>query len=340
MSEPGNPLPHAVRDAVADIGRLEVLNVLDVLPSQPDPDFDRLTRLAASVFDSEFALVTLVDETTQFFKSCFGVDDLEKSPVDASFCAHTIAAKGQDYLLVPDLAADVRFANNPFVTNTPYVRFYVGAPIVVHGQRLGSLCVLATTPRNDVTPAQIEQLIDLANVASTLFLLKEEARIRARTSSALIREEWRHALTLEAGKVGSWVWDVPSGEVTCNETFRHMHGLAEQGPISRDQVFDAIHPRDRDAMKKALVAAFDDGVDFETEARALETGRWLITRGRVYQRDGQGQPITLMGVSLDVTENKKTAQQTEQLLRETQSQGQEHTGDDPVHRTPDHPAKS
>ncbi|WDR05002.1 HWE histidine kinase domain-containing protein [Devosia rhodophyticola] len=316
MREPDIPLPHTVLDAVADIERLDVLNALEVLPSRADPDFDRLTRLAAHILDCEFGLVTLVDKDTQFFKSCFGVDNLEQSPVDASFCAHTIAATGQDYMLVPDLSADERFAKNPYVVNAPHVRFYVGAPIIVHGQRLGSLCVLATTPRHDIKPSQIDQLIDLANVASTLFLLKDEARVRAKTSAALIREEWRHALTLEAGKVGSWVWDVPSGAVTCNETFRHMHGLPDKGEITNEQIIEAIHPRDRETMRQALAAAFSEGVDYETEARALETGRWLIMRGRVYQRDAQGTPLTLMGVSLDVTENKKTAQQTHLLLRE------------------------
>lgn len=310
------PLSPSVRAVIEDPDRLAVLRALEAIDSPADPDFDRLTRLAAKLFQSEFALVTLLDAEHQQFKSCFGIDQLTGTPVDVSFCAHTLAAIDQDHLVILDTKTDPLFANNPYVVGPPHVRFYVGAPIVVHGQRLGTLCVLDPKPREGVDPESIAQLIDLAAVASTLFALKEEARVRARTAAALIREEWRHALTLEAGKVGSWVWDVATGDVACNDTFRRLHMLPERGSVLMTQVFDGLSADDRASMQAAFDSAFDEGADYEAEVRVQGNGRWVTMRGRVYQRDALGKPLVVMGVSLDMTEGKQVADQTRLLLRE------------------------
>ncbi|HTN64145.1 MAG TPA: HWE histidine kinase domain-containing protein, partial [Devosia sp.] len=294
----------------------DVLAALDVMDSEPDPDFDRLTRIAARLFGTEFAQVTLVDADRQWYRSCFGMDGLTETSLDVSFCAHTIAALDSDHLVVGDLTQDERFKANPFVTGQPGVRFYAGAPVTVRGQRIGTLCVLGTEARSHVDPDLIAQLIDMADVASTLFSLKDEARVRARTAAALIKEEWRHALTLEAGKVGSWVWDIRTGEVSCNDTFRRMYDLPETEPIQFEQILEAHDPRDRHIVEEGLAASFADGLDYNAEARVGANARWLTMRGRVYQRDAEGKPLIMMGASLDISESKQSAEQTRLLLRE------------------------
>ncbi|WP_172123916.1 MULTISPECIES: HWE histidine kinase domain-containing protein [unclassified Devosia] len=293
-----------------------MLESLELLYGEPDADFDRLTRIAARVFGAKFALLPLLDAERQWFRSCFGVDDLQGSEVEASFCAYTLAEPGSEPLIVLDTAADPRFENNRFVVGSPKVRFYAGAPVVVRGQRLGSLCVLDTQPRSEVDPDQLAQLVDLAGVVSSLLSLKDEARVRARTAAALIREEWRHALTLEAGKVGSWVWDVPSGEITCNDTFRRMYGLPDNEAIDAQQVLDALHANDQERLREEIKGSLEEGADFNVEARSADATRWLAMRGRVYQRDADGRPLVLMGASTDISENKLSADNTRLLLRE------------------------
>ncbi len=310
------PLSDAVRKVVEDPARRDVLTALEVMDSEPDPDFDRLTRIAARLFGTQFAQVTLVDVDRQWFRSCFGVDGLTETELDVSFCAHTIAAVDSDHLTVLDMTKDERFAGNPFVTGWPGVRFYAGAPVTVRGQRIGTLCVLGTEARGSVDADLIAQLIDMAEVAATLFSLKDEARVRARTAAALIKEEWRHALTLEAGKVGSWVWDIRSGEVSCNDTFRRMYELVEVGSVHIEQILAAHDPRDRPIVEEGIAASFADGLDYNAEARVGKHGRWLTMRGRVYQRDGEGKPLIMMGASLDISESKQSAEQTRLLLRE------------------------
>lgn len=315
MTEAKPPLPQAVWDAVSDKSRLDVLESLEVAESTGDPDFDRLTRLAADIFGMPIALVTLVDVERQWFRACVGVAERE-TPVGVSFCSHALADRKTQVTIIPDATLDERFADNPLVTGPHHVRFYAGAPLTVHGQRLGTVCVLDTRPHYDVTEAQLERLVDLAALAGTMFELKDEARVRSRATAALVREEWRHALTLEAGKVGSWVWDLRTGEVTGNDLLRRMFRLPSEGTISGNMLLDAIDPEDRARVDKALERAFNGEADYFEEFRVANDGRWLMGRGRVYQRDAEGRPLVLMGINLDITDDHEAAQRTRLLLRE------------------------
>ena len=97
------------------------------------------------------ALVTFVDADRQWFKASVGLD-VETTPRDVSFCAHTIL--GSNVLVVPDAAADARFSDNPFVTGEPHIRFYAGAPLIADGgHALGAICVVDRVPR-ELTPSQ------------------------------------------------------------------------------------------------------------------------------------------------------------------------------------------
>ena len=316
MTDTRRHLPDDVRTVVDDPARLDALFALDILDSEPDSDFERLNRTIARVFGAEIALVTLIDKERQWFRACFGAGDMNEALTETSFCAHTIA-QSEDTLVVLDATKDPRFSANPLVTGEPGLRFYAGAPIIVGGQKVGSLCVLGLSARDSVDPEHMLQLVDLAAVASALFSLKDEARVRARTAAALLREEWRHALTLEAGKVGSWVWDIRTGEVACNDTFRRMYELPETGAINVEQVLEATHPSDRDNVRAGIEASLKNGVDYNIEARVANvTSRWLTMRGRVYQRDADGKALIMMGASIDISASKQNADQTHLLLRE------------------------
>jgi two-component sensor histidine kinase/PAS domain-containing protein len=316
VTDKGASLPDNVRAVIDDPARLGALAALDVPDAEPDADFERLSRAVARVFKAEFALVTLVGSEWQSFNGCFGADGMAGNKTELSFCAHTLATPGDGVLVVLDASKDERFNINPLVTEPPGIRFYAGAPIVIAGQRLGTLCVLSATPREQVDPDLLEQLTDLAGVAAALFALKNEARVRARTAAALLREEWRHALTLEAGKVGSWVWDIRTGEIACNDTFRRMYELPDSGAVQVEHVLQATHPADRATVQAGIEASLKNGVDYNAEARVATSGRWLTMRGRVYQRDAEGKALIMMGASIDVTESKQSADQTRLLLRE------------------------
>src|ERR1035441_5118574 len=99
--------------------RLKVLWQYEVLDTVPEEVFDDLTELAAWICEAPIALISLVDEKRQSFKSKVGTSVKETSR-DISFCTHAI--NQTDLFIVPDATLDTRFANSPLVTSDPKIR--------------------------------------------------------------------------------------------------------------------------------------------------------------------------------------------------------------------------
>jgi len=160
---PAAPLP------VNEHKRLAALRACGVLDSQPEPDFDDLTLLAARLCDAPIALVSLLDDRRQWFKSAVGLD-VPQTPREQAFCGYTILHA--DRFVIEDAAADPRTADNPLVTGEPGIRFYAGVPLVVAGgQAVGSLCVIDTIART-ISDAQLADLTALGRQASAQLELR------------------------------------------------------------------------------------------------------------------------------------------------------------------------
>jgi PAS domain S-box-containing protein len=168
--------------------RLRELRRYAILDSPPEPRFDRITALARRLFKVPVALISLVDEHRQWFKSHSGVE-LEETPRDISFCTHGIGSN--EVMVVPDAALDPRFAASPLVTGEPHVRFYAGAPLITpSGHRVGMLCLNDTVPRAPLTEEEMANLADLAGmvVDEMEFRLAERQRREAEKLFASIFE--------------------------------------------------------------------------------------------------------------------------------------------------------
>src|SRR6266481_2791180 len=164
--------------------RLKVLWQYDVLDTVPEEIFDDLTELAAQICDAPIALITLVDEDRQWFKSKVGVTIKETSR-DISFCGHAICQS--DLFIVPDATKDERFAHNPLVVSEPKIRFYAGMPLVTpDGHALGTLCVIDKVPR-ELRAEQKQALRVLARHVMTQLELRRHSRELARAQKE--REE-------------------------------------------------------------------------------------------------------------------------------------------------------
>jgi diguanylate cyclase (GGDEF)-like protein len=141
--------------------RIATLRLLNILDTEPEERFDRLTRMAKRLFSVPIAQVTLVDSDRQWFKSSVGVEALE-TPRDVSFCAHAILGEG--IMLVPDARDDQRFSDNPLVVGDPNIRFYAGCPLKVGEENLGTLCLIDDRPR-EFGDEEMQLLRDLAEMA-------------------------------------------------------------------------------------------------------------------------------------------------------------------------------
>ncbi len=142
--------------------RLICLRNLNILDTLPEERFDRLTRLAKRLFGVPIALVSLVDEDRQWFKSRQGLD-IEETPRDISFCGHAVYKRAT--LVVNDTTKDPRFSDNPLVVGDEHIRFYAGCPLhSIDGHILGTLCIIDTEPRAFSAEDQ-DSLEDLAMMA-------------------------------------------------------------------------------------------------------------------------------------------------------------------------------
>src|ERR1043166_4939277 len=158
---------------LTEVKRLTVLWQYEVLDTVPEEVFDDLTELAARICEAPIAMITLVDEKRQWFKSKVGVTINETSR-DISFCAHAITQS--DLFIVPDATQDKRFAENPLVTSDPKIRFYAGAPLITpDGHALGTLCVIDKVPR-ELRPDQKQALRVLARHVMTQLELRRHSR--------------------------------------------------------------------------------------------------------------------------------------------------------------------
>jgi diguanylate cyclase (GGDEF)-like protein len=150
-----------VETGIDETARLEALRCYSILDTPAEPKFDRIVRLAARLLDMPISLVSLVDETRQWFKAKVGLDAVE-TPRSIAFCAHAI--QDDSVMVVEDAGLDPRFIDNPLVTGDPLIRFYAGAPLTTDdGYKLGTLCVIDRVPRQ-LTFEQTMLLEDLAGL--------------------------------------------------------------------------------------------------------------------------------------------------------------------------------
>lgn len=155
---PSAPIPDNEQERLAELHSYG-------LSHEAEQVYDDITFLASVICETPVALMSLIEFDRQWFKSRVGVE-ASGSRRDLAFCAHAIWDP-TDLMVVDDAMKDHRFANNPMVTNEPFIRFYAGAPLLTEtGNALGTLCVIDRKPR-ELTETQQEALKALSRVVMT-----------------------------------------------------------------------------------------------------------------------------------------------------------------------------
>ncbi|MES2456289.1 MAG: GAF domain-containing protein [Bacteroidota bacterium] len=142
-----------------EIERLQAVNRFLKLEISKENELQAIVELAAKICGTPVALITMIDDETQFIKFKIGTD-LETTAREQAFCNEVI--KHQEIMVIPDALLDKRFCNNPHVAGDCGVRFYAGAPLTTKdGFNLGSLCVVDGSPK-ELTELQQEMLVALS----------------------------------------------------------------------------------------------------------------------------------------------------------------------------------
>jgi signal transduction histidine kinase len=155
--------------------RIEALKSLNVLDTMPEQIFDDITYLASVICNTPIALISLIDEKRQFFKSHFGLE-VSETPREISFCSHAIL-NPEKHFVVKNAFEDERFKNNPLVIGDPNIAFYYGIPIVSEqGYPYGTLCVIDNVPRG-LNDMQLDALKRLSSQVENIFEIRKQTNL-------------------------------------------------------------------------------------------------------------------------------------------------------------------
>jgi GAF domain-containing protein len=167
--------------ATDETARLATIRRYDILDTPPDGSFDRITALAAQIFDVPIALVTIVDHERIWFKSKHGLDGVEQIDRDPGLCASAVLQ--DDPYIVEEARTDPRTLANPLVAGKFGLQFYAASPLRTSGgHRLGTLCIIDREPRM-FSPRQADVLQRLSEIVMDELELRLSALNAIRSAS-------------------------------------------------------------------------------------------------------------------------------------------------------------
>jgi PAS domain S-box-containing protein len=297
--------------AVTEVRRLAALHSLEILDTEPEERFDRITRLAAAVFDVRIALVTMIDADRQWNKSSVGLDS-SQWPRSVSLCARAI--ESDDPLVIPDLRVDPRFPGHALAAEGSPVRFYAGQPVhAPGGERVGTLCIADARPRKLHAQA-LGTLRDLG-------ILVEAELAREKLEVAL--SDLAHSQTglqaiMESTSEGIITFDRAGVVRTANPAAERLFG-SEPGGLAGAPVSELLAEISWSYAEEALRS--NRAADGQTLI-----GRRAVVRGR--RRDGTEFPLefaisttsvrgapTYVGVGQDVSGREAAAEELRERER-------------------------
>ena len=268
-------------------GRVQALKDYQILYTEKEPAFEVLTELAALVCEVPVAVISLLDEDNQWFKSCIGME-ISQTPKSISFCQFAILEKS--LFIIEDATLDERFKNNELVTSGQ-IRFYAGCPLIdPAGYSLGTLCVMDSNPRQ-ITDTQKKALEAIASQVISL-IVKRRRNIELQNFENLFNTT--DDLLLIVNKEGVFKKVSPS--------FTRVLGW-EKEYFFNTPLIDMIHPDDL-AMTFGEIEKIGNG-----EVSINYVNRYKTKAGdyKFIQWQTNPEPGTdnLFAIGRDITEEKK-----------------------------------
>ena len=298
----------AVSDFPGEDERARVMASFGCDALQDDPELQAIARFAARLCEAPIGLVSMVERDRQCFLGRVGIDLLE-SPRDISFCAHAMLVDGA--MEVPDATLDPRFADNPFVTGEPGIRFYAGHALTSEeGSPLGSLSVIDTKPRAEgLTDFQREGLAVLAQAVMRRLSARREAL--AAEKELLAREAQFRTL---ADSIPAIAW---SADAEGNFEYFNKRMVEFTGDPD-DKEGKSFHPDDWPKANAAWQHSLRTGEIYEIEHRLRRHDgqyRWMMSRA-VPVRAEDGRIVRWFGTAVDIHDLYEMAETRELMAKE------------------------
>ncbi|WP_155847899.1 ATP-binding protein [Asticcacaulis benevestitus] len=285
-----------------EVSRHAAFHQPESLDAEPDSGFGHLVTLAADIFEAPIALISLAEGDTHTFIASVGLD-MTSVPAKVSFCDHVL--KRGDVMVIPDATSDARFMANPFVTRTPHIRFYAGAPLRHEGALIGTFSIIDTQPRDDFDAIKIGRLRKLADTVAAMLAMRKGAAIRKATIRKLQETQRKLELMEEVAGVGYWHINAKSGACFWSRGVYAIHGLNRVSYQPQLETSIALfHPEDREAVERCVRQAMANGEDFTFQHRLIRADgeeRIVYSKGGV-EMDENCAPEFIFGILQDVTE--------------------------------------
>ncbi len=288
--------------------RLEQLEQCLVLDSQPEPEFQGLVTLAARISQCPISLVSLIDESRQWFKARVGLE-ASQTPRGISFCGHAIASP-ESRFTIEDARLDARFADNPLVINPPHVIFYSGVPLRIGPKKLpmGTLCVIDHRPRilcdevNDSLERlarQVEVLLEARLKAFELEQALEALHATERKNTAIVAA-MHDGLIVQDSSGAIEFWN-PAAERILNASAGLLNSRSLLDPGWRAVRDDGtlLSPNEHPATR-----SFETGLAVRDVIMGVKEGesiRWLLMNAQPMFQPGAEKPSSVVCSFSDVT---------------------------------------
>ena len=298
--------------------RIDVLNSTRLLDSPAERAFDRLTRLAGGLLGAPVALISLVDETRQFFKSAWGLHEpwasRRETPLSYSFCKYVV--RDREPLVVADARAHAVLRDSPGITELGVIA-YAGMPLIVEGQSIGALCVTDDKPRV-WSDDELRLLRDLADSVVSEIELRVALRVanEQRALTAALVDSMGDAVLAIDPKRKFIIANQASHRIFATRIDVGLPLPADWTTLNRSRRLDGTPlPAEEGALARGLRGESTDGLTFTLQPQRGDVEPlWLEATGRPI-RDPEGNVVAAVAIYRDVTERTRRADQFGTLVR-------------------------
>ena len=276
--------------------RLNALKEYQILDTLSEQAYDDITKIASQICSTPIALISLIDEDRQWFKSHYGLD-VKEAPRKTSYCAHTIN-EPNEIMEVPDACQDERFHDNPLVIGEPYIRFYAGVPLTDNeGHALGTLCVIDHKEKS-LTQDQKNALQALSRQVVILLQLRKENLKRSQ-----IDRDFNQLVE----NLGDGVFELnENGHCTyANSKMLQMlrRSLKE---VTGSSIWDMVYLEDMDKMKTFYNEQFKKRIEkcsYEYRLQPKKSEPIWVSQNTTMEYEGS-RMIKLRSISRDISQTK------------------------------------